>query len=494
MDRARSLILGIDAGTTGVTVILYDPDLHPVKRAYSEFAQHYPHPGWVEHDADEIRDVTIRLVREVVREAAAKVAAVGITNQRETVVPLDVASGKPLGRAIVWQCRRTTERCAELKAAGHEGVVRKKTGLLLDPYFSGTKMRWLLDENPDVARAAGEGRLRFCTIDAFLVHALTGGRVVATDPTNASRTLVYDIDARTWDPELLGILGVEAASLPEVRPSAGDFGTTDPTVVGFEAPIAGVAGDQQSALFGQGCFDGGTAKNTYGTGCFLLVNAGDARPVAPDGILTTVACGRSGEATYALEGSVFIAGAAIQWLRDELGLVGDVSESEALARSIDDTDGVYLVPAFTGLGAPWWDPDARGVLCGLTRGTGRAQVVRAALESIAYQTHDLFKLLREACGHGIDELRVDGGATRNRWLMEFQAGILGTPVAPSSDLETTCRGAALLAAVGAGLISDPREARALEEGRTRFDPGLDADVRRRLLLGWDAAIARTRSK
>jgi len=486
-------ILGIDAGTTGITVNLYDTELRPVRRAYSEFEQHYPRPGWVEHDALEIKDVALRLVREVAAEAPAPVRAVGVTNQRETLVPLDVATGRPLARAIVWQCRRTSEVCAELRAAGKEAAFRQRTGLLLDPYFSGTKMRWMLEHEPDVAAAAAAGTLRFCTVDAFLVHALTSGAVLATDPTNASRTLVFDIDQRGWSPELLEELGIDAATLPEVRPSAGDFGVTDPALVGFEAPVTGVAGDQQAALFGQGCFDPGTAKNTYGTGCFLLVNAGLERPDAPEGTLTTLACGPAGEATYALEGSVFVAGAAVQWLRDGLGLIGDAEETEALARSLDDNGGVYLVPAFTGLGAPWWDADARGVICGLTRGSSRAHLARAALEAIAYQATDLFSLLAEASGHRVSELRVDGGAARNDWLMGFQADVLGVPVTRGTDLETTCRGAALLAAVGAGLLKDPREAAALGEDQRRFEPAMTPDDRTRLLTSWHDAVRRARA-
>jgi len=485
-----STLLGIDAGTTGVTVVLYDQDLRPIRRGYSEFAQHYPRPGWVEHDPVEIGEVAMGLVREVTAEPPAPLAAVGITNQRETVIPMDARTGRPLHRAIVWQCRRTAELCGRLREEGHEDLYRDATGLLLDPYFSGTKMRWLLEHGGAVAEAAAAGHLRFVTVDAFLVHLLTGGDVLATDPTNASRTLLYDINQHRWSEELMAPLGVEAAMLPEVRPSAGDFGVTARDRVGFEVPIAGVAGDQQAALFGQGCFRPGTAKNTYGTGCFLLVNAGASRPAAPSGILTTVAADPRGAPTYALEGSVFVAGAAVQWLRDELGLVGDAAETAALAASLEDNGGVYLVPAFTGLGAPWWDSEARGVLCGLTRGTGRAHLARAALESIAYQTIDLFTLLRDAAGQDVDHLRVDGGAARNDWLMQFQADMLGIDIQRGDDLETTCRGAALLAGVGCGVVKEPQHVGALSEGHTTFSPRVDGAVRQQGVAGGHAAIRR----
>ncbi|NRA96482.1 MAG: glycerol kinase [Planctomycetes bacterium] len=489
----KATLLGIDAGTTGVTVILYDEELRPLRRAYSEFEQHYPQPGRVEHDANEIAEVVLRLVRDVTAEPPAPVAGVGITNQRETLVALDADTGRPLARAIVWQCRRSSEICAQLRSDGHEAAYRDATGLLLDPYFSGTKMRWLLENDQTVSAAARAGRLRLVTVDAFLVHLLTGGRVLATDPTNASRTLVYDIHERAWSTDLMGPLGVDQGMMSEVRPSAGDFGVTDVDRVGFAAPITGVVGDQQAALFGQGCHAPGTAKNTYGTGCFLLVNAGTDRPTAPDGVLTTLAAGPTGEAVYALEGSVFVAGAAVQWLRDELGLIGDAAETAALAASLDDNGGVYLVPAFTGLGAPWWDPDARGVLCGLTRGSSRAHIARAALESIAYQTSDLFALLKDAAGHAVNELRVDGGAARNDWLMQFQADVLGAPVTRGEDLETTCRGAALLAGVGVGVVSDPCGVAALAEDRSVFQPTMDRSVRDGSIAMWHQAVRRARS-
>lgn len=484
-------VIGVDAGTTGITVVAYDAELRPQHRAYAEFTQHYPQPGWVEHDPEEIRDVAVRLVAEVGARVSGAVAAVGITNQRETVMPFDVDAGRAVHRAIVWQCRRTADLCAALKEAGHEPVFRAKTGLLLDPYFSGTKMRWLLEHGAGVSEVAERGALRFTTVDAFLVHALTGGAALCTDPTNASRTLLFDIDTAGWDADLCRRLGVDPSMLPPVQPSVSQFGETDPDVVGFRAPVSGIAGDQQAALFGQGCFDAGTAKNTYGTGCFLLLNAGDSRPEAPDGILTTLAVGADGAPAYALEGAVFVAGAAVQWLRDGLGIIADAAETEELAAGLEDNGGVYLVPAFTGLGAPHWNPDARGLICGLTRGTGRAHLARAALESIAFQVNDLFRLFATSSGLAIPALRVDGGAATNDWLMRFQAGLLGVPVVRGGDLETTCRGAALLAALGAGVVSDPREVGALAEDLDRMEGTMDAGARERLLGEWARATERT---
>jgi len=482
---AQGSLLGIDAGTTGITVVRYDQRLRPERRISAELTQHYPRPGWVEHDAAEIVATTLRLAREAA--AGATIAAVGITNQRETIVALE-PDGRPLARAIVWQCRRTTEACARLRDEGHAAEIARKTGLVLDPYFSATKARWLLEHDPEVAAAAERGALRFATIDALLVHALTGRLV--TDPTNASRTMLYDLERRAWDPELLPLFSLRADMLPEVRPSAGIVGETDPARVGFRAPLAGIAGDQQAALFGHGCVDPGSAKCTYGTGCFLLVNAGARRPAAPAGLLTTLACGPRGEPVYALEGAVFVAGAAVQWLRDALGIIRDAGETEALAASLEDNGGVYLVPAFVGLGAPHWAPDARGLVCGLTRGAGRAHLARATLESIAYQVHDLFRLFVDSSGLPVTELQVDGGATRNDWLLRFQAGLLGLPVARGADLDVTSRGAAALAAVGAGLIGDPRETAALREGKMRFEPALDPTLRERWLAGWRDAVAR----
>ncbi|MFS8637052.1 MAG: glycerol kinase, partial [Gemmatimonadota bacterium] len=382
-------VLAIDQGTTGTTCLVIDERGRIVGRAYSEFTQHFPRAGWVEHDAEEIWTVTLRVAREAVAASGASPDAIGITNQRETVVVWDRETGEPVHRAIVWQDRRTTERCRELKEQGLEAWVRSKTGLVLDPYFSGTKLEWLLREVPGLRERAEAGELAAGTIDSWLVWKLTGGRVHATDPTNASRTLLYNIDDLDWDDELLALFGVPRGLLPEVRPSSGDFGETDASIFGRPVPVLGIAGDQQAALFGQGCWEAGRAKNTYGTGAFLLLNTGDRRIESSRGLLTTVACDARGGAAYALEGSIFVAGAAVQWLRDGLGIIVQAPESEELARSLESNDGVYFVPAFVGLGAPHWDPDARGTIVGLTRGTGRAHLARAALEAMAYSTRDV---------------------------------------------------------------------------------------------------------
>jgi glycerol kinase len=487
-------VVAIDQGTTGSTVLVLDKRGRVVARAYSEFTQHYPKPGWVEHDPEEIWRVTLRVLRQAVKRArlkAADVAAIGITNQRETTVLWDRKTGKPLHRAIVWQDRRTAAFCDELKAAGHEARVRAKTGLVVDPYFSGTKLRWLLD-NVRGARDRADG-LCFGTIDSWLLWKLTGGAVHATEPTNASRTLLYDIHARAWDPELLAMLDVPATVLPEVRPSSGVLGKTTADVLGAAVPIAGIAGDQQAALFGQGCVEPGMAKNTYGTGCFLLLNTGQRAVTSHAGLVTTIACDAAGGPAYALEGSIFIAGAAIQWLRDGLGFMTKAAESERLAKKVDSTLGVYLVPAFVGLGAPYWDADARGALVGLTRGVTRAHVVRAALESLAYQTRDVVDAMAADAGTALSTLRVDGGATANDFLMQFQADVLGVPVERPSLLETTAMGAAALAGLAVGFWSSPKElARARQLDRS-FRPRMKREQREALYRGWRAAVARVRS-
>jgi len=490
-------VVAIDQGTTGSTVLVFDRSGRIVGRAYSEFKQHYPRPGWVEHDAEEIWRVTLRVLRQACRRArvqAREVAALGITNQRETTVLWDRATGKPVHRAIVWQDRRTTPLCEALRAEGAEAQVREKTGLVLDPYFSGTKLRWLLEQVPRAAERARRGELCFGTIDTWLVWRLTGGKVHATDATNASRTLLYDIHARAWDPSLCALLQVPEAILPAVHPSSGEFGRTTPDVLGAPIPIAGIAGDQQAALFGQGCVDAGMAKNTYGTGCFLLLNTGP-RPVRSEhGLLTTIACDARGAPAYALEGSVFIAGAAIQWLRDGLGLLRKAAESERLARSVDSSLGVYLVPAFVGLGAPYWDPDARGALLGLTRGVMRAHVVRAALESLAFQTRDVVEAMAGDAGGAISTLRVDGGAAANGFLMQFQADLLGVPVERPRVVETTAMGAAFLAGLGTGFWRSQGElARARRIDRT-FRPRMRPDTRDALYRGWQVAVDRVRSR
>ncbi|MET0824114.1 MAG: glycerol kinase GlpK, partial [Solirubrobacterales bacterium] len=437
------MILAIDQGTTGTTCLVFDGDGRIRGRAYSEFRQHFPRPGWVEHDPNEIWEVTRRVASHALADARADPAsldAIGITNQRETVVAWDPSTGEPVHNALVWQDRRTAARCDELREAGHEPLVRERTGLVLDPYFSGTKIEWLL-RNVEEARGA-----IFGTVDSWLVFKLTGRH--ATDLSNASRTMLFDIGERRWDPELCGLLGVDPERLPEPMPSAGIFGTT--SEFGGEIPVAGIAGDQQAALFGQGCAHPGMAKNTYGTGSFVLLNAGERLPAPADGLLTTIAWELDGRITYALEAAVFVTGAAVQWLRDGLGLVAEAAETEGLAASLESNDDVYFVPALTGLGSPYWDPYARGTIVGLTRGTSRAHLARAALEGIAYQTVDAVRAQERVAGKPLSELRADGGAVANRWLMQFQADVLGAPVIVPEIPETTALGAAYLAGIGSG--------------------------------------------
>ena len=444
-------VLAIDAGTTGVTSLLFDEELRPLARAYREFPQSFPRPGWVEHDAATILAAVDATAGEVLaRPEADDVVALGITNQRETVFALEAGSARALAPGIVWQDRRTAARCRELQERGESARVRARTGLVLDPYFSATKIEWLLANHDGLLASARAGDVRFATVDALIVAHLTGGARCATDPTNASRTMLFDIEGRAWSEELGELFGVDVAWLPEVRPSVSDFGVARADVLGRELPITGIAGDQQAALFGQGCVDPGSFKNTYGTGCFLLLNTGAERVTSERGLLTTLAVGRDGGPCYALEGSVFVGGAVVQWLRDGLGLFESAAESERLAREVEDTGGVHLVPAFTGLGAPYWDADARGALLGLTRGTTRAHVARAALEAIAFQNAELVELLREESGLPIDRLLADGGATRNDLLMQLQADLAGLDVVRPSEVEATARGAAALAAAGAG--------------------------------------------
>ena len=490
-------IVAIDQGTTGTTVLVLDRRGRVAGRAYREFTQHFPKPGWVEHDADEIWRVTLAVLRKACRAAGARggdVAAIGITNQRETTMLWDRRSGRPVHRAIVWQDRRTSDHCEALRAAGAEDLVRRKTGLVLDPYFSATKLRWLLGHVRRAGERAARGELCFGTIDAWLVWKLTGGAVHATDPTNASRTLLYDINTRAWDPELCRLFEVPESVLPEVRPSSGSFGDATPDVLGEPVPIAGIAGDQQSALFGQGCTEPGMAKNTYGTGCFLLLQTG-ARPVtSTHGLLTTVACDARGGPAYALEGAVFMAGAAIQWLRDGLGLLATAAESERHARSVDDSLGVHVVPAFVGLGAPYWDPEARGAVLGLTRGVTRAHLVRATLESLAFQIRDVADAMAADAGSPLQALRVDGGASANDFLMQFQADLLGLPVERPALVETTAVGAAQLAGLAVGFWRTPKELAAMRRKDRRFRPRMPAERREALYRGWQEAVRRVRSR
>ena len=485
-------VLAIDEGTTGTTCLVVAADGRVVGRGYREIAQHYPSPGLVEHDAVEILEKTVLAAREAIAKSGVQPDAIGITNQRETIVLWDRATGEPVHRAIVWQDRRTAARCAEL--AGESARVARLTGLVIDPYFSGTKLEWLLRRGDHAARAA-RGELAAGTIDSWLIWRLTGGAVHATDPTNASRTMLYDIDRGTWSDELCALFGVPAAILPEVRPSSGEFGVTDPAMFGRAIPIAGVAGDQQSALFGQGCFAAGQGKQTYGTGAFLLLNTGARRPPqrsddSRDGLLTTVACDASGGRAYALEASIFIAGAAVQWLRDGLGIIDEAAETEALARGTSSNEGVYFVPALTGLGAPDWEPEARGTIVGLTRGTTRAHLARAALEAMAYGTDDVLTVMRARGGGRFDRLRVDGGATENDWLMQFQADVLGVPIERPDMIETTALGAAGLAGIASGVWPNA-DAFIGSRNFTRFTPGAGAEAARAGRAGWRRAVRAT---
>jgi glycerol kinase len=496
--RPDAAVLALDQGTTGSTALVFGTEGEVLGRAYAEIRQHYPSPGWVEHDAEEIWEKTRRVAAEAVAASGlpgGAIRAIGITNQRETTVLWDRKTGDPVYRAIVWQSRQTAEICARLKSQGHEPLFHDRTGLVLDPYFSGSKIAWLLEGSPALRARAAAGEIAFGTIDTWLIHRLTGGRVHATDPTNASRTLLFDIHSRRWDPELARILGVPEAVLPQVLPSSGVFGET----VGLDGlpagiPIAGDAGDQQAALFGQGCFEPGMAKNTYGTGAFLVLNTGDRRVISRRGLLTTLCCDARGKAAYALEGAVFVAGAAVQWLRDELGLIAAAAETGPIAESVADTHGVYVVPAFTGLGAPYWDAGARGAILGLTRGAGRAHLVRATLESLAYQSRDVIDAMNEESGVALRELRVDGGASANDFLMQFQADLLGVAVDRPALVETTAAGAAFLAGLGVGLWKDAASLASHRRRDRLFTPSMPPERREALYAGWKEAVARVRSR
>jgi glycerol kinase len=495
-------VLAIDQGTTGSTALVFSQEGEILGRAYSEFTQHYPQPGWVEHDPEEIWQVSRKVMAEALAETnigKGGLSAIGITNQRETTVVWDRKTGQPVHRAIVWQSRQSAGICERLKSDGLEPLFREKTGLVVDPYLSGTKIRWILDRDPGLQSRAEAGDLKFGTIDSWLLWKMTGGSAQAgalhrTDPTNASRTLLYDIHNQCWDKELCEILNVPMSMLPEVLPSAGIFGETG-IIDGIPAgiPIAGIAGDQQAALYGQGCWEAGQAKNTYGTGCFLLMNMGLQHPVSRNGLLTTICCDAYGAPAYALEGSIFIAGAAIQWLRDELNIIKDASEMDALAREITSNEGVYLVPAFAGLGAPYWDMDARGAIMGLTRGAGRAHLARAALEAIAYQSRDIVEAMNIDSGIELTELRVDGGASKNNFLMQFQADILGVTVDRPKLVETTAAGSAYLAGLAIGVWSSPSELDQVRHTDCRFEPQMKNNQRQELYQGWHKAVARVRS-
>jgi glycerol kinase len=489
-------LLALDQGTTSSRALLFDRDGRMVAVDQHEFAQHFPKPGWVEHDPADIWQSQLRAARGVLEKAGvpvAEIAAIGITNQRETAVVWDRRSGEPIHRAIVWQSRQTAALCERMRADGLETEVRARTGLVIDAYFSATKIRFILDAVGGAQQRAERGELAFGTVDSWLIHKLTNGRVHATDPSNASRTMIYDIHARDWDPGLLKALRIPRDMLPRVVDSSGVVAETDPEWLGRSIPIAGIAGDQQAALFGQGCCEPGRAKNTYGTGCFLLQNVGERPRPSTTGLITTVAWGIDGRFDYALEGSVFVAGAAVQWLRDGLRVIADAAESEAAARAVPDNGGVYLVPAFVGLGAPYWDERARGVLVGITRGTTREHLIRAALEAIAYQSRDLVECMAADAGLRPAALRVDGGACRNGFLMQFQADLLGIPVERPRMLEVTAFGAAALAGLGVGLFRDRTALESVAaEGATRFEPRLDAARREALYVDWKRAVERAR--
>ena len=489
-------IIAIDQGTTSTRAMVFDWSRRPVARAQRELRQIFPRQGWVEHDPEEIWRASVAVVKAAMADAglaAADVAAIGITNQRETAVLWDRRSGKPLHNAIVWQDRRTADHCDELRAKGVEGLVRERTGLLLDPYFSATKFAWLLDKVAGARDAAAEGALAAGTIDSFLMWRLTGGQRHLTDATNASRTLLFDIHRQEWDDELLDLFTVPKALLPQVMDCAAEFGATDPALFGGAIRIAGVAGDQQAATVGQACFEPGAVKSTYGTGCFAVVNTGDTPLVSQNRLLTTIAYRLGGRATYAIEGSIFIAGAALQWLRDGLGILKQAAESEALATRAKADSAVYLVPAFTGLGAPYWDAGARGALYGLTRDTGAPELARAALEAVAYQTRDLFEAM-EADGTEVPKtVRVDGGMAANNWFLQFLADTLGIAVERPPVIDTTALGAAYLAGLQAEFYPTPEDMKRHWRAEARFEPAMADAERTRRYEGWRDAVARTRT-
>ena len=494
---ADGFVLAIDQGTTGTKVIVFDHEGEIRGRAYSEFTQHYPQPGWVEHDPVEIWSVTMRLVAEALARAsvqAGALKAIGITNQRETTLMWDRGTGEPVGNAIVWQDRRTAALCDELRAEGLEDSFRSKTGLVLDPYFSGTKVKWLLDHTHGLRERAGRGEIAFGTVDSWLVWNLTGGRAHVTDYSNASRTLLYNIYDLCWDQELLTILGVPESILPSVHPSSKVYGQTDPSIFfGESIAVSGIAGDQQAALFGQACYDKGLAKNTYGTGSFVLLNTGHKAVPSREGLLTTIAWGIGDEPVeYALEGAIFITGAAIQWLRDGLGIIVEAAETEALASAMESNEGVYFVPALSGLGAPHWDAYARGMIIGITRGTTRAHLARAALESMCFQTRDVVGAMERDSGIALREIRADGGAVANSFLMQFQADILGVPVDVPSIRETTALGAAYLAGLAVGFWKSRAEIDAKWKLDRRFVPRMSEEERERLHGRWLKAVERAK--
>ncbi len=492
----KKYLMALDQGTTSSRCIIFDKQGNIVSMAQREFEQYFPESGWVEHDADEIWASQASVMAEAMAKnsiSAAELAAIGITNQRETTIVWDKKTGKPVYHAIVWQCRRTADYVEELKREGYDKVIREKTGLIADPYFSATKIKWILDNVDGAREKAQNGELLFGTVDTWLLYKLTNGRVFATDVTNASRTMLYNIHELSWDRELLEKFDIPSSMLPEVNDSSYMYGNTDAGLIGAEVPIAGIAGDQQAALFGQCCFDKGEGKNTYGTGCFLLMNTGEQAVESKSGLLTTIAVGINGKVCYALEGSVFVAGAAIKWLRDEMKMINDASETEKMAYSVKDSGGVYVVPAFTGLGAPYWDAYARGAVFGLSRGTDNAQFVRATLDSLAYQSLDVIRAMEEDSGIKVSELKVDGGASANNYLMQFQADVLNGKIVRPVVAETTALGAAYLAGLAVGYYSDIDEIKSNWQIDKEYHPEFDEQKRETLYRGWKDCVKRIRS-
>ena len=484
-------IMALDAGTTSNRCILFNESGEMCSVSQREFPQYFPKPGWVEHDANEIWATQLGVAVEAMQKigaTAADIAAIGITNQRETAIVWDKVTGEPIHHAIVWQCRRTSEYCDSLKAKGLTDSFRAKTGLVIDAYFSGTKVHWLLENVPGARERAERGELLFGTVETWLIWKLTGGKVHVTDYSNAPRTMLFNINTLQWDDDLLGYLNVPKAMLPEVKPSSCVYGESLPSVLGAPIPVSGAAGDQQCALFGQNCFEPGTAKNTYGTGCFMLMNTGTERKHSKNGLVTTIAWGLDGKVEYALEGSIFVAGSAIQWLRDGVRLVDSAPDSEWVAKKVKDTAGVYVVPAFVGLGAPYWDMNARGTIIGITRGTTKAHIVRATLESLAYQTKDVLNAMEADSGVKLKSLKVDGGACANNLLMQFQADILECPVDRPQIIETTALGAAYLAGLAVGVWSSKEEVKTAWKLDTRFEPTMSEEQSKKLYKGWQKAV------
>ena len=484
-------VMALDAGTTSNRCILFDKSGKIISIAQKEFTQYFPQPGWVEHDADEIWSTQLGVAVEAMSKVGASaedIAAIGITNQRETAIVWDKKTGEPVCRAIVWQCRRTAAYCDQLKEQGYTDMIREKTGLIIDAYFSGTKIRWILDHVEGAREKAEKGELLFGTVETWLIWKLTKGRVHVTDYSNASRTMLFNINTLEWDQEILDLLQIPKAMLPEPMPSSCVYGHTDPSYFGGPIPIGGAAGDQQSALFGQVCFHPGAAKNTYGTGCFLLMNTGEKPVFSQNGLVTTIAWGLDGKVEYALEGSIFVAGAAIQWLRDEMRLIDSAADSEYMAGKVEDTNGCYVVPAFTGLGAPHWDPYARGTIVGITRGVNKYHIIRATLESLAYQVNDVLGAMEADSGISLTSLRVDGGASANDFLMQTQADIIGAPVKRPRCIETTAMGAAYLAGLATGYWKSREEVKENWAIDQVFEPAIDEEERKQKIKGWNKAV------